>query len=133
MTNWTEREICIFARMAMRTDMAKKFPPNMINGLNDYLKKQFYPSLSKQEVDDIESDIDNYKKEFQKNMMSGMLKAFGGNRFGFESLKGMIGLKDKDIENLDKLKREVAMSNREVSDKDIKDLEESIKKNLDKD
>jgi hypothetical protein len=131
-TNFTEREICIFARMAMRTGMAQKVPPNMIKGINDYLRKQFYPSLSEKDISDIEDTIDFYKGEFQRNMMKAMLQSTGSKSFGFGGLKGLLGIKDETIEDLEQLKRDVALDRKQISQKDIEELERKIKENVDK-
>ena len=130
-THFTEREIAIFARMAMRTGMAQKVPHNMIAGINDYLKKQFYPSLSEKDISDIEDTIDFYKGEFQKNMMKAMLQATGSKSFGFDALKGLLGLNQENIEDLNQLKRDVALDRKQISKKDIEDLERKIRENVD--
>ena len=130
-TIFTDREICIFARMAMRTGMAQKVPHNMIPGINDYLKTQFYPSLSDKDISDIEDTIDFYKGEFQRNMMKAMLQATGSKSFGFDALKGLLGLNQENIEDLNQLKRDVALDRKQISQKDIEELEKKIKGNID--
>jgi len=130
-TSFTDREICIFARMAMRTGMAQKVPHNMIKGINDYLRKQFYPSLSESDISDIEDTIDFYKGEFQRYMMKALMQATGSKSFGFDSLKGLLGLNQENIEDLNQLKRDVALDRKEISQKDIEELEKKIKENID--
>jgi hypothetical protein len=129
---FSEREIAIFVRMAMRTGMAQKIPHNMIAGINDYLRKQFYPSLSEKDITDIEDTIDFYKGEFQRNMMKGLLQSTGSKSFGFAGLKGLLGIKDETIEDLEQLKRDVALDRKKISQKDIEELEKKIKENVDK-
>ena len=115
----------------MRTGIAQKVPHNMIAGINDYLRKQFYHSLSEKDISDIEDTIDFYKGEFQRNMMKAMLQATGSKSFGFDGLKGLLGLKQEDIEDLNQLKRDVALDRKEISQEDIEELEKKIKENVD--
>lgn len=100
----------------------------MIDAMNEFLHENFYPQLTKEDVSKIEDYIDFVKDDIQNAMLNGLIKADGGNRFGFETLSSLFDISTDKVEYLNQLKRDIALGRKKVDPQVIKQLEEKLGK-----
>lgn len=121
--------MCLYVRTVRRLFYIKHvIPKPMIDAMNEFLHENFYPQLTKEDVSKIEDYIDFVKDDIQNAMLNGLIKADGGNRFGFETLSSLFDISTDKVEYLNQLKRDIALGRKKVDPQVIKQLEEKLGK-----
>src|SRR3990172_10901330 len=104
MINFDEEHMAVFCLTVLRTSkMAQDIPEFMFKGMKKYLHNTFYPTMSEQDLDGINNFISTNKNIIQESMMQGFMTNTEGGKHALESVKGLLGLGDKQIEDLKKL------------------------------
>jgi len=133
MIKFNEELMAMFCCTVLRTSvLAQDLPDFMFKGMKKYLHDTFYPSLSQQDIDDINIFITTNKDVIQTSMMQGFMTNTEGGKNALESVKGLLGLGDKQIEDLKKLQFKAMKSNKKIDKKTIEEMEKTIREGMNK-
>jgi len=127
-----EEDMAIFCCTVLRTSkLAQDLPEFMFKGMKKYLHDTFYPSLTQDDLDGINDFITKNKDIIQTSMMQGFMTSTEGGKHALDSVKGLLGLDEKKIEELKQLQFKAMKGNLKIDKNTIKELERAIRKGLD--
>lgn len=127
-----EEDMAIFCCTVLRTSkLAQDLPEFMFKGMKKYLHDTFYPSLSDNDMIEINDFITKNKDIIQTSMMQGFMTSTEGGKHALDSVKGLLGLDEKKIEELKQLQFKAMKGNLKIDKNTIKELERAIRKGLD--
>lgn len=131
MMNFQESHIAMFCCTVLRTSkIAQDLPDFMFKSLKKYMHDTFYPSLSENDIQQINDFITKNKDMIQLSMMQGFLKNTEGGKHALESVKGLLGLDDKKIEDLKKIQYKAMKGDLKIDKKTIEEMEKTIRKGM---
>lgn len=120
-TELTDKEKCLVVQMMLRqSPRLTKLPKEIKESIQLFYKQTVYPSLSAQDISQINLDLDKFLLDAEKTMQKGLIKAIG--KQGFQSImkKFGLGVKTEDTDN-------------SISDSTIREMEEKIKSAVNED
>ena len=131
MIDLQESHMAVFCETVLRTSkIAKDLPTFMLKGMRKYLQDTFYPSITQNEIDQINDFITKNKDIIQTSMMQGFMTNTEGGKNALESVKGLLGLGDKQIEDLKKIQFKAMKNEIKYDKKTIEEMEKLIKKGM---
>lgn len=126
-----ESHMAVFCLTVLRTSkLAQDLPDFMFKGMKKYLHDTFYPTITEQQLDGINNFITTNKDIIQESMMQGFMTNTEGGKNALESVKGLLGLDDKKLEELKKLQFKAMKGDLKIDKKAIEEMEKAIRKGL---
>jgi len=131
MIDLQESHMAVFCLTVLRTSkLAQDLPDFMFKGMKKYLHDTFYPSMNQDDLNKINDYITQNKDIIQTSMMQGFMTNTEGGKHALESVKGLLGLKDEQIEDLKKLQYKAMKGDIKFNKKTIEEMDKIVRKGL---
>lgn len=105
-----ELAICLFVLSIRRLHpLADRIDKPIIEGLNEFQQKTYYPNLTKDDISKVNDFIDYWKNEITNSMLIGLLMNDEGGKYALDTLKGIAGIDTEGIELIKQMKRDLAL------------------------
>jgi len=131
MIDLTESHMAMFCETVFRTSkLAKDLPNSILIPMKKYLHNTFYPTLSDNDLNEINNFITTNRDIIQTSMMQGFMTSTEGGKNALEYIKGLLGLDDEKIEELKQLQFKAMKGDLKLDKKTIRELDEAIRKGM---
>lgn len=131
MINLNESHMAVFCLTVLRTSkLAQDVPKFVFEPMKKYLHDTFYPSMTQEDLNEINDFITRNKDVIQTSMMQGFMTSTEGGKNALEYIKGLLGLDDEKIEELKQLQFKAMKGDLKLDKKTIRELDEAIRKGM---